>query len=148
MSLESIRRTYGTDKKLEQRGVWVCPPMDDDVKIEFLIARQSRANRAWSNKTSRAFKEIQDKVDAGLLIDDQTIDKSIRIFCETNLLDWRGLTDGGRPIPYSPDEGYKLLKEFPDLYEFLNKVSMKRIHYQVVEEAEIEKKSATSSDGS
>lgn len=148
MSIESLRRSYGTDKVLEQDGIWVSPPTDDGVKVEFLVARQSRHNRRWATKVSRVYKETKDKVDAGMVIDDESIDTSLRVFCETNLLDWRGLTKDGKAIPYSPEGGFKLLSELPDLYEFLNKVSLNKAFYQQQEQAGIEKKSATTSAGS
>ena len=155
MSLSALRKTYGTSKQLERQGVWVVVPVDDpDVKFECRVARQSRANRAWATKISRAYKESKDKHDAGQLIDDETVESSIRIFAQVNLLDWR--TNGepgmrgedGRMILYTPEIGYKYLKEIPDFHEFLNKVSQNKTYYQQLEQAEIEKKSATSSDGS
>ena len=149
MSITSLRRSYGTSRQLEQDGIWVSPPTDDGVKIEFLVARQSRANRRWATKISRVYKETKDKIDAGLVIDDESVDQSVRVFCETNLLDWRGLKDEqGRPIPYSPEAGFKLLSELTDLYEYLNKVSTNRALYQHQEQAAIEKKSESTSDGS
>lgn len=155
MSLAALRRSYGTSKQLEQLGVWVKVPVDDpDVVFECLVARQSRANRAWATKISRAYKETKDKFEAGQVIDDESVENSIRIFAQTNLLDWRtngvpGVKgDDGQMILYSPEVGYKYLDEWPDLYDFLNKVSLNKTFYQQVEQARIEKKSVTSSAGS
>ena len=155
MSIGALRRSYGTSKQLEQLGVWVKVPTDDpDVVFECLVARQSRANRAWATKVSRIYKETKDKIDAGQVIDDESVGASIRLFVEVNLLNWRtngviGMKgDDGQMIPYSPDAGFKLLDELPDLFDYLNKVSLNKTFYQQAEQARIEKKSATTSAGS
>lgn len=155
MSFGALKRSYGTSKQLEQMGVWVTVPLEEpDLKIEFLIARQSRANRAWATKITRIHKEIQDKVDAGALIDDESVDTSIRVFSEVNLLNWRtngklGLpNDKGEMVQYSPQLGFELLSDLPDLYQYVNKISLNKTIYQQQQQAIIEKKSETTSDGS
>ena len=150
MSLEAIQKHYGTDKSLEAQGVWVTPPRLAEHGIRFLIARQSRTNRLWANEIGEVAKDLGDKLsaDEGSVVDDETYDKTLMLFCRANLLNWEGITDKGKLIPYTPQAGFKLLSEYTDLYDYLSKVASKKYYYQQKEQAELEKKLETTSSGS
>ena len=131
MSLKLLRKNYGTRKDLEQQGVWVKPIIDEESDIAFLLARMFRTNRKWAGRISKVYRQHKRKIDTGAMPDEQANKISLNIFCESVLLDWRGITtDEGKAIPYTPEEGIKLLNELPDLYDYLKAEAEEAATYQ------------------
>ena len=144
MSLQALRKSYATDKKLEQEGVWYSPP--DLPHIGFLLARQAHVNRGWQTKvtalySNRVYKKLFDKND---IYNPVLHAKLVEMFCESILLNWRGITnDEGVEIPYTKAAGVKLLTELPDLYHELSNEASTTEKYRREDVEEIAKKSVT-----
>lgn len=134
MSVARLKKRFSTDKGLSQQGVWIKIDLDDGEKpMEFLLARLGRANRKWANEASRVYRAHKRKIEAGLMSDEESIERSLRVFCNTVLLDWREVTDeDGKPIVYTPDEGFELLMTCDGLYDYLLEESQELSNYQDV----------------
>ena len=122
MSLSRLKRQFSSSSKLSQDGVWITIDIGDgDRPFEFLIARMGRGNRKWTSQASRFFRYHKRKIDAGLFNDQDALEKSIRLFCNTVLLDWKHVEDeNGQPIQYTPEVGVKVLVDCPELYDYLS----------------------------
>lgn len=132
MSLDRIKKKFASSEKLSQQGVWItCDLGDGGEPVRFLLARQGRANRRWASQASRVYREQKRRIDAGLMSDKESMERSIRIFCNTVLLDWDGLTDSeGHKIPYSPEVAFDLLTECDGLYDYLSEESQEITNFQ------------------
>ena len=149
MSLSLLKKTYGTRQDLERQGVWVSPVLDEDHDISFLLARMLRTNKKWAGRVTKVYRQNKRKIDSGMIPDDLDKTMTLRIFCETILLDWRGIKDDkGVDIPYSVDAGMKLLAELPDLHDYLIEEANSATTYQAQAVDEVAGKSASTSAGS
>lgn len=137
MSVARLKKRFSSDKALSQNGVWLTIDLEDGGQpLEFLLASLGRANRKWASEASRVYRHHKRKIEAGLMSDEESIERSLRVFCNTVLLDWRGVTDeDDQPIPYSSEEGYKLLSECDRLYDYLLEESQEISNFQDSETA-------------
>lgn len=96
-----------TDPKKEAEGVWI----DIDGKgAKLLIARNGNpvAKAKWEKLTSdpavrNAFRRET--------IDEQRLeDMLVEVLADAVLLGWEGITEGGKPVKYSPAKARELLK--------------------------------------
>ena len=129
---DRLRTRFSTDKVLSEKGIWITIDLEDGgPPVKFLIAQLSRVNRKWANQASRVYREHKRRIDAGLMSDEESVEKSLRVFCNTVLLDWEGIDDvDGKPILYTPDEGFRYLSECDKLYDYLLEESQAVSNYQ------------------
>jgi hypothetical protein len=109
-----IRKTFETDESLEEHGTWVTFGGDS----MFLIAR-------FGNKRHRELMERlraphRALIASGRPLPNDIADKMlIEAAANTILLNWRGVTENGVPVPYSIDKAREYLT---DLKDFRNQV--------------------------
>lgn len=104
MELDFIKQ----DLELEQGGVWVSYAGTD---FECRIARIG--NPDFESKA----RELRQQAKIQMLIDGKTDEKTaadqlktlLPIVADHILLDWRGLTSKGEPVPYSKEKAVELL---------------------------------------
>ena len=136
MSISKLKKKFATSERLSQQGVWITCNLDEDPDdhakpIRFLLARQGRTNRKWASQASRVYREQKRRIDAGLMSDKESLERTIRIFCNTVLLDWEGVEDdNGTPIPYNAEIAFKLLTECDGLYDYLSEESQELSNFQ------------------
>lgn len=150
MSVARLKKRFAGNKSLSQNGVWIPIDLDDGGPVmEFLLARMSRANRKWANQASRVYRHHKRKIEAGLMSDEESVERSLRVFCNTVLLDWRNVTDtSGKPIEYTPEEGITVLTECDGLYDYLLEESQEISNFQDKEVAQTLEKSEVTLTGS
>ena len=150
MSIGRLKKRFATDKNLSREGVWIDIDIEDGGKVMgFKIACLGRANRKWASEASRVYRAHKRKIDAGLMSDDESIERSLRVFCNTVLIDWRNVEDeDGQPIDYTPEEGFKVLSECDKLYDYLLEESQEISNYQDATVQQTAGKSKKASSGS
>jgi hypothetical protein len=121
---------FKTDVSKSSDGVW-CPV---DVNTGLKIARFG--NRTFQRALKREMKPYQRLIDRDAL-DDETSDKIlVTAIVEGILLDWRGMTRDGEPLPYTKSAAIAILldksledfrKVVLDLYGWARMYT--RIHY-------------------
>ena len=148
--MDRLRRKLSSSKALSENGVWVQVDLGDGGEpLEFLIARMGKTNRRWSSMASQSYREQQARIDAGLVSSEENLERGIRVFCTTVLLDWRGVTDAnGNIIPYSVEEGVKLLLDCDLLHDYLLDEAQKISNFQDKQITDIVGKSKKLSTGS
>ena len=121
MSILDLEKEFGTDKKLEEEGVWIYPSIRNP-KLGFLVRRMARSNREWANRAAASYRKNKRKIEAGHVTDPKLLEDSYRVFCSTVLVKWNEeMTDKeGNPIPYTVEKGVALFMKYPDLYERLS----------------------------
>lgn len=109
-----LLKTFKTDKKSENDGVWV---LMDDGKSRIKVARwgNTRFREAMHRKMQRykmaaKVKTIPEDVYQSILSE---------VMSETILMDWENMTWGGEPLPYTHENVMKAL----ELEDFKNIVS-------------------------
>lgn len=113
-----IRKTFQTDESLEENGTWVTFGGDS----MFLIAR-------FGNKKHRELMERlrtphRALIASGRPLPTEIADKMlIDAAAQTILLDWRGVTENGVPVPYSQEKAKEYLTELKDFRNQVDFVS-------------------------
>jgi len=127
--------TIGTvDKAKQAEGVW-----EEFEGSEFLIAyAQNPTFLREKDKLERPFKR---QIQQGKL----SPEESKRIMCKALahgvLLDWKGVTDGTKEIPYDAEIAAQELQDNPELLEFVVNVSADVANYK---REEVERKARKS----
>lgn len=135
---------FKTDESKSNEGVW-CP-VDPTTQIK--IARYG--NRLFQRALQREMKPYKQMIDKGALDDDTADLLLVTAMAEGILVDWRGMTHGGEPLPYTRAAAIELLldKKFRDFRELVVNLAQ---DMQLFREEEIEEdagNSQSSSDGS
>ncbi len=106
-------KKFAIDKKSEAEGVWVKLDENTEVKV-------ARMNNARYNKLFRRLSQPYKKaIRTNTLSDSVAEDILYRCAAETILLDWEGLEEDGKPIEYSTDKAYELLKNYEQFRDFV-----------------------------
>jgi hypothetical protein len=115
-----LSKSFKTDSKARDEGVWVpLPGTDDGTEIRVrsedyapyrraitrIVERQQTTGRFSARQGSRIGDPVEFDVNRAKAI------------VEHLLLDWKGVTDGGQEIPYSKEEAERYLTD-PDFYDF------------------------------
>ena len=100
MELNSIK----TDTTKEVEGVWVQIVDDFECLIASIDSPKYKRAITLSNKNIRLKGRV----------DEEEIEKeNINTIPGNILLDWKGLTEGGKEVKFSVDKAKKILKEHP-----------------------------------
>lgn len=107
---------FKADPVLEDEGVWTS--VDAGTEASIKIARIG--NRRYREAMTRRLKPYRRALRNGTLDEKVTEKITAEVLAETILLDWKGLTQDGVPLTYSPDAAKDLLcdnrfKDFRDL---------------------------------
>ena len=134
--------SIAVEPDLAENGMWA-----EYMGGRFLIARRGPRYQA---RLVELYQENMDLVKSNTPEgDEKSLDIFRQAFSDTVLLDWEGITENGKPLPYSKKAGHELMKN-PRLFEltnFLESFSNNHTNYQlkVEEEAAQEVKSSADS---
>jgi len=103
-----LGKVFGTDKDLEENGVWV--DIGGGAKIK--IARISNAKTANAMQKLQASNKVVAKFNSSAINDEAVI----KIISETVLLDWEGMTEDGENVQYSNENAFKMLSKYKDFF--------------------------------
>ncbi len=124
-------------KKKETEGVWIHWEQGIQLKI-------ARAGNPLFKKISEDFgatnRALNEKGKPEVPFSALEMD----LLCRSTLLDWRNVEDdNGKPIPYTPEEGQRILSDsaYEDLKDFILRQSVKRQNFLETGEAQTEKNS-------
>lgn len=109
----SLYDLYSTDADLERGGVILN--YGEGVRIK--IARAGGANVDFAKTLERLMRPYRKRLDTGTLDEKVATDVFIRVFAESVVKDWEGVTDReGNTLPFNTDNCVKLFKDLPDLF--------------------------------
>ncbi len=130
-----LKSTYEVDPTKESEGVWV-PWEDAQIKVGRVGGpAYQKALRARTKMGSRGFR--------------QTDEHQTNILCEVMadavLLDWKGIKEGGKPVPFSRDNAYAMLKKYAQFRDEVTALASNFELFRTEEEDDAEKNSLTGS---
>ena len=106
--------TFATDLDLEENGVWV--DIGDGGKLK--VARMG--NPRYQEAVRRISKPHKTQIRNKTISEDLSGELLLKAMADSILLDWKGIEDDkGKPIKYSADMAYTLMR---DLRDFRNLV--------------------------
>jgi len=116
------------DRKAEEQGKW----MPWQGGSSFLVARNNNSGyKAFINKVLRDNSAVLENADE-LAIADQISDQALIEGVARHLLvDWKGVTDGGKAIKYSANVAIAILEEHDDLARAISTFATSRDNYLV-----------------
>jgi hypothetical protein len=123
-----IKKSFGTNKEAEQQGVWV--DLDETTKLK--IARGgNKANRELVKKLLAPHKIAlrNDKLPEHIIED-----VGCKAMAQTILLDWQGMQEDGKNLPYTPENAERLLKDYPDFRDQVAQLSGEISLFQIEQE--------------
>jgi len=128
-----IKKSFGTSTELENDGVWV--DLGDGASIK--VARAgNKSNRALIKRLIAPHKVAlrNDK------LPDETLEKlTIEAMASTILLDWKGIDEDGKPVPYNTQNALRLLTDYKDFRDQVSAFSSELALFQVHDEAAVTK---------
>lgn len=108
---------FKTNSNLEKDGVW----FDVSIGISFLLRRFGGSNATKVGQSMAKYHKPYAKlIDAKKLPEEETVAIMARVFADSCLVDWKGVTDSdGKEIPCSLDNAVELFKSLPELFNTL-----------------------------
>ena len=118
-----LASNYRTDNSKEEDGVWEW--YGDGVG--FKVARAG--NSVWDKEIKKYPKVTRQAFSDGNLSEEQAAEVLCHLMSVAILLDWKGITNDGKPVEYSQENAKKFLKEYPDFRTEILKIAGERKRY-------------------
>lgn len=128
-----MKKNYGTNKVLENEGVWV--DLGDGASIK--VARVGNKENTTLVKRLTAPHKVA--IRANKLPDEIWEKITIEAVASTILLDWKGLKEDGKLIPYSKENAVQLLTDYKDFRDQVSGLSSELALFQAEDEAAVTK---------
>lgn len=128
-----LKKMFGTDKTAEVEGVW----QDIGDGVELLIARIG--NPEYQKEFQRISKPHRRAIRRGHLSDSVAEKLLIKAMAKCILLDWKGLQEDGKDLPYSYDNAVRILTEYRDLRDYVSDIANEIETFKLEEDEEAEK---------
>jgi len=117
---------FKTNKQLEQSGVWfrISP------ETRFLLRRVGGDNPHYSEAMAKYHKPHAKMIELNTLSDNMKVEILAKIFCDACLVSWEGVEIDGQMVECNFENGVKLFKQLPDLFDTLFKEASKLDSYK------------------
>ena len=118
---KSIGSKWGRDKSKVNDGVWInCDEHDGEdafqLRVRYLKIASNPEYAKCVTKLTKPYRR-----QSGELSYDVQNSIAMKAFCRVILVDWKNAyNDEGSLIPFNESNGFELMKNFPDLYEFVS----------------------------
>lgn len=119
-----LKKDFSTNKDLEEQGAWVDIGDGGKLKIARAGNKKAIAHLRLVSKPHLA------QITYGKLSDEVSTQLAVEVIAEAILLDWEGITDGGKPLPYSKENAIRMLLEYPDFRDLVSKIADERKTFQ------------------
>lgn len=137
-----LRKSFATDRQAEQEGTWV--PIGEGCSLR--VARVG--NPAAEKLGRRLLAPHKAALRAGRFDEKEMRAINIRVIAETILLDWKGLYLDGDEVRHSTEEAIRVLTDFPDFRELVEKIADDADNFRTQALADSEGNSGSGSGGS
>lgn len=132
-----IEKQFATDPVLEKEGVWF--DIGDGAHVR--VAAMNNPN--WQRVMRAKFKGRERQLQLKTLSDDVATKLVIEATAETILLDWKGFTRNGEPLPYSREAAIDVLTRHRRLRDIVTGLSEDFESFKVSQAEDAEKNSET-----
>lgn len=137
-----IRKLFGSNKAKETEGAW-CPIGGG---IEVKVKRAGQANKAFSAEQMKMLKPFSKQIAMNTMDMDILRQINAKLLAKHVIVDWRGVFIDGVEIPFSKEKFLEFANEMPDFYLDVFTAATELQNFQDDEDAELEKKPASSTD--
>ena len=110
-------KDFKTDKVKEKEGVW--EDLGDGCSM--LIARYG--NPAMIRAYRKYPRMIRRRLENGDVADDKSAKIMAGVMADTILLEWKGLKEDGKNVPYNKENCVRILVEYPDVREMVFEIA-------------------------
>jgi hypothetical protein len=121
------------DKKAEVEGIW--QNIGDGVSVK--VARIGSTE--YQKEFQRISKPHKRAIRRGVLNDDVAEKLLIKVMAKTVLLDWKGLEEDGKEIPYSEENAVRILTDYRDLRDYVSDIANDMEAFKKEDDEEAEK---------
>lgn len=105
-----IRKFFGTNERTEAAGTWV----DIGHGARIRVARNT--NPRYREKLRDVLRPYRGAITANALDDKTSHGLMARAFAGTVLLDWDGIEENGKPLPFTVEDAERLLRDAPEFF--------------------------------
>lgn len=129
LDIESL----AVDPTAAEEGTWA-----NFMGARFLIARLNN-DKAIQLRSKLALENWDELTAGGEKAEELSTKIDAQVLAEAVLLDWKGITAGGKEVKYSPKVGMKYLADprFRDLVQFVQNYAVNRANYREKAEQEV-----------
>lgn len=124
-----IKKSFGTNSTLENEGVWIELGDGASIKVARVGNKENKAilkkliaPHKMAARNDKLADEIWDKI-------------TVESMAATILLDWKGIEDDGKPLPYTKENATRLLTDYKDFREQVASFSSELALFQSNSEA-------------
>ena len=124
-----IKKSFGTNSTLENEGVWIELGDGASIKVARVGNKENKAilkkliaPHKMAARNDKLADEIWDKI-------------TVESIAATILLDWKGIEDDGKPLPYTKENATRLLTDYKDFREQVASFSSELALFQSNSEA-------------
>jgi hypothetical protein len=105
---------FKTNSSLEKDGVW----FEVSIGVSFLLRRFGGSNTTRVSQSMAKFhKPFAKLIEAKKLTEEETTRIMAKVFVDSCLVDWKGVTDGeGKDLVCNFENGVELFVSLPELY--------------------------------
>ena len=137
-----IRKLFGVNKAKESEGAW-CPIGGG---IEVRVKRAGQSNNEFAAEQMKMLKPFSKQIAMNTMDMDVLRQINAKLFAKHIIVDWRGVSIDGEAIPFSPAKFLEFAIEMPDFFSDVFAAATELQNFQDDEDADLEKKPATSTD--
>ena len=112
--MADIKKVFGVDKTKSEDGTWV--DLEEGIRVK--IARIG--NLSYRKELERLSKPRRRQIRRGTLSEETAEQMLTEVMAKTVLLDWEGIEEDKKKVPYSIAAARRLLTEYPDFREMIS----------------------------
>lgn len=137
-----IRKLFGVNKAKESEGAWV--PIGGGIEVK--VKRAGQANKEFAAEQMKMLKPFSKQIAMNTMDMDVLRQINAKLFAKHIIVDWRGISENGENVPFSKEKFIEYATEMPDFFSDIFTAATELQNFQDAEDAELEKKPATSTD--
>lgn len=137
-----IRKLFGSNKTKESEGAWV--PIGGGIEVK--VKRAGQANKEFAAEQMKMLKPFSKQIAMNTMDMDVLRQINAKLFAKHVIVDWRGISENGEKVPFSKEKFIEYATEMPDFFSDIFTAATELQNFQDAEDAELEKKPATSTD--
>lgn len=114
--MSKLHTLFKTNRTLETEGIYL--QIDDGIK--FKVKRFGGSNETKVKQAmNKHYKPMSRLIESGALSSKQENEIMVKVFVESCMLDWEGIEEDGKEVPYSESKAIALFTELPELFRVI-----------------------------
>jgi hypothetical protein len=135
-----IRKLFGSNKAKESEGAWV--PIGGGIEVK--VKRAGQANKEFAAEQMKMLKPFSKQIAMNTMDMDVLRQINAKLFAKHIIVDWKGVSEAGKPVKFSKEKFLEYANEMPDFFSDIFAAATELQNFQDAEDAEAEKKPVSS----